>query len=90
MFEPRAVFQVLLEPLRIGDRVERAANRGHEEARALLELARSLAAASTSEEVTERLAEAVPAVVDCDRVSVWVWDDDARTLGARPQASACR
>jgi diguanylate cyclase (GGDEF)-like protein len=56
------------------------ANRGHEEARALLELARSLAAATTSKQVAERLVEAVPAVVDCDRVSVWVWDDEAHEL----------
>jgi diguanylate cyclase (GGDEF)-like protein len=54
------------------------ANRGHEEARALLELARSLAAATSSEQVAERLVEAVPAVVDCDRVSVWIWDDEAQ------------
>jgi diguanylate cyclase (GGDEF)-like protein len=59
------------------------ANRGHDEARALLELARSLAAAGTSDEVAERLAEAVPAVVDCDRVSVWVWDEETRELSSR-------
>ncbi|MEA2418472.1 MAG: hypothetical protein QOE60_678 [Thermoleophilaceae bacterium] len=59
------------------------AKRGHEEARALLELARSLAAATTSDEVAERLVEAVPEVVDCDRVSVWLWDDGARELTCR-------
>jgi diguanylate cyclase (GGDEF)-like protein len=59
------------------------ANRGHEEARALLELARTLAAASTSDEVVRSLVEAVPAVVDCDRVSVWVWDEDAGELACR-------
>jgi diguanylate cyclase (GGDEF)-like protein len=59
------------------------AKRGHEEARALLELARLLAAATTSDEVAERLAEAVPEVVDCDRVSVWLWDEDARQLSSR-------
>jgi diguanylate cyclase (GGDEF)-like protein len=41
---------------------------------ALLELARALAAAGTSGEVSQRLAEAVPAVVDCDRVGVYLWD----------------
>src|SRR5262249_8291171 len=56
------------------------AKRGHEEAEALLELARSLAEANTSAEVAARLADAVPAVVDCDRVSVWVWDPDAEAL----------
>ena len=59
------------------------ANRGHEEARALLELARALAVATTSDEVAARLAEAVPAVVDCDRASVWVWDDETRELSCR-------
>ncbi|HYZ79961.1 MAG TPA: diguanylate cyclase, partial [Solirubrobacteraceae bacterium] len=56
------------------------AKRGHEEAEALLALARSLAEANTSHEVAERLADAVPAVVDCDRVSVWGWDGDAGAL----------
>jgi diguanylate cyclase (GGDEF)-like protein len=56
------------------------ARRGHEEAEALLELARSLAQAATSDDVARRLADAVPAVVDCDRVSVWAWDEDSRAL----------
>src|SRR5215207_7772017 len=59
------------------------AKRGHEEAEALLELARSLAAASTSEEVIVALAEAVPTVVDCDRATVWIWDEEARELSCR-------
>jgi diguanylate cyclase (GGDEF)-like protein len=59
------------------------ANQGREEASALLELARALAAASTTDEVATRLAEAVPSVVDCDRVSVWLWDEAARELTCR-------
>jgi diguanylate cyclase (GGDEF)-like protein len=59
------------------------AKRGHEEAQALLELARALAAATTSDEVARRLVDAVPAVVDCDRVSVWVWDGEAGELRCR-------
>jgi diguanylate cyclase (GGDEF)-like protein len=64
------------------------ANRGHVEARALLELARSLAAASTSSEVAARLVDAVPAVVDCDRVSAWVWDDEAQELACHATSRA--
>jgi diguanylate cyclase (GGDEF)-like protein len=59
------------------------AQRGHEEAEALLELSRALAAATTSEEVAVRLVDAVPEVVDCDRVSVWLWDEEARELTCR-------
>ncbi len=44
------------------------------EAHALLRLARALASAGTSTEVAQRLAEAVPLVVDADRVSVFLWD----------------
>jgi diguanylate cyclase (GGDEF)-like protein len=52
------------------------AQRRDDEARALLVLARGLASAGTSDEIAARLAETVPAVVDCDRVSVWLWDDE--------------
>jgi diguanylate cyclase (GGDEF)-like protein len=45
------------------------------EARELHDLARALAAAGTSGEVAERLTEAVPIVVDCDRVAVYLWDE---------------
>ncbi|MBV9311382.1 MAG: sensor domain-containing diguanylate cyclase, partial [Solirubrobacterales bacterium] len=41
---------------------------------ALLELARALARAGTSDEIAQRLSEAVPAVVDCDCVAVYIWD----------------
>jgi diguanylate cyclase (GGDEF)-like protein len=60
-----------------GARALEEAKRGHAEANALLDLARRLAAASTSDEVAAGLVEAVPAVIDCDRVSVWVWDGQA-------------
>ena len=73
------------------------AKRGHEEARALLELARALAAATTSDEVARRLVEAVPAVVDCDRVSLWLWNEEAGEVTCRassgvvsPEAAALR
>lgn len=51
------------------------AEQRHDQSSALLELARSLAAASTSDEVAQRLADAVPLVVDCDRVGVYLWDE---------------
>src|SRR4051794_18165076 len=51
-----------------------------EQSRALLELARAVAAASTSDEVARRLAEVVPAVVDCDRVATFIWDEDEEEL----------
>jgi diguanylate cyclase (GGDEF)-like protein len=57
------------------------AERRHNEARALLDLARALATAGTSDEVARRLAEAVPAVVDCDRVGVFLWNEAAGELG---------
>jgi diguanylate cyclase (GGDEF)-like protein len=51
-----------------------AAEQRHEQSTALLELARELAAAGTSSEIATRLAHAVPHVVDCDRVGVYVWE----------------
>src|SRR3954454_23560295 len=54
-----------------------------EQSRALLELARAVAAASTSDEVARRLAEVVPAVVDCDRVAAFIWDEDEEELVCR-------
>jgi diguanylate cyclase (GGDEF)-like protein len=50
------------------------AKRRSEQSSALLSLARALAAAGTSREVATRLADAVPLVVDCDRVGVCLWD----------------
>jgi len=55
----------------------------YEQSRALLELSRALAAAGTSDEVAGRLADAVPAVVDCDRVSVYLWDPSRKELTRR-------
>jgi diguanylate cyclase (GGDEF)-like protein len=66
------------------------AQRGHTEAQALLELARLLAAATTGDEVAQRLAETVPEIVDCDRISVWVWDAAERELVCRAHAGDAR
>jgi diguanylate cyclase (GGDEF)-like protein len=46
----------------------------HEQVSSLLSLSHALAQAGTSLEVAERLAAAVPEVVDCDRIGVWLWD----------------
>ena len=56
------------------------AERRHELAQALLELSRAVAAAGTREEVAQRLADAVPAVVDCDALSVFVWNEATGVL----------
>jgi diguanylate cyclase (GGDEF)-like protein len=55
----------------------------HEEARSLLALARRLASAGSSEEIATRLADAIPAVIDCDRVTVSLWDEKAGELVRR-------
>ena len=51
------------------------AERRHEQSSALLELARALASGGRSGEVCRRLCDAVPMVVDCDRVGVYLWDE---------------
>ncbi|HEY1568033.1 MAG TPA: GGDEF domain-containing protein [Solirubrobacteraceae bacterium] len=56
------------------------AERRYDQSTALLELARALAQAGTSAEIARRLADAVPTVVDCDRVAVYLWDDERREL----------
>ena len=52
------------------------AQRSDREARTLLKLARVLASAGTTKQVAQRLADAAPDVIDCDRVSVWQWDEE--------------
>jgi diguanylate cyclase (GGDEF)-like protein len=59
------------------------ARRRHDQSRALLGLSRALAVATTSDEVAERLAQAVPSVVDCDRVVVFLWSDEDEVLACR-------
>jgi diguanylate cyclase (GGDEF)-like protein len=56
------------------------AKQRYEQSSALLSLARALAAAGTSREVAARLADAVPVVVDCDRVGVCLWDAGRKLL----------
>jgi diguanylate cyclase (GGDEF)-like protein len=52
----------------------------HAQVSSLLSLSHAMAEAGTSHEIAERLAVAVPAVVDCDRIAVWLWDADERFL----------
>jgi diguanylate cyclase (GGDEF)-like protein len=54
-----------------------------QQSRALLDLSRAVAAAGTSDEVARRLADVVPAVVDCDRVATFIWDDAEEALVCR-------
>ena len=51
------------------------AEQRHDQSSTLLELARVLASGGTSGEVSRRLCDAVPNVVDCDRVGVYLWDE---------------
>ncbi|MEA2480210.1 MAG: hypothetical protein QOJ07_2132, partial [Thermoleophilaceae bacterium] len=64
------------------------ARRLHKRSHALLELSRTLGAATTSDEVARRMADAVPAVVDCDRVSVLLWDEEERAVTLRAVSDA--
>jgi diguanylate cyclase (GGDEF)-like protein len=57
-----------------------AVRRREEQSRALLELAQAVAAATTTDDVARRLADAVPAVVDSDRVLVFLWEEDEGAL----------
>jgi diguanylate cyclase (GGDEF)-like protein len=59
------------------------AQRRHEEARALLDLARRLASAGSTDQIASRLADAIPTVIDCDRVAVSLWDEEAGELVRR-------
>ncbi len=56
--------------------------RRHAQVSSLLSLSHAVAQAGTTEEVAERLAAAVPEVVSCDGMAVWLWDDEAKRLGS--------
>lgn len=64
------------------------AERRYAQSSAQLELARALALAGTSAEIARRLTEAVPLVVDCDRVAVYLWDPDRGELSRQAYALA--
>lgn len=53
-----------------------------DQAQALLSLSRALAEAGGSDEVSQRIVAALPAVVDCDRAGLFLWDEAAGELRA--------
>jgi diguanylate cyclase (GGDEF)-like protein len=64
------------------------ARRQHEQSRALLELSQAFASATTGDEVAQGLAEAIPSMVDCDRVVVYLWDEEESVLDCRAATGA--
>jgi uncharacterized protein (TIGR02265 family) len=56
----------------------------HDEAHAMLGLSRTLAAAGGTEDVVAGIVGTVPTVVDCDRVGLFLWDEQAGELYAPP------
>jgi len=58
------------------------ADQRNDQVSSLLALALALAQAGTSEEVAERLAIAIPDVINCDGTSVWLWDEEEGALRA--------
>jgi diguanylate cyclase (GGDEF)-like protein len=51
--------------------------------RALLELSQAVAAAGRSDEVAQQLVDAVPSVVDCDRVMTFLWSEEDSAFTCR-------
>jgi diguanylate cyclase (GGDEF)-like protein len=64
------------------------ARRQHEQSRALLDLSQAFASATTGDEVAQRLAQAIPSMVDCDGVVVYLWDEEESVLSCRAATGA--
>lgn len=62
------------------------ANRRHRTAQALLELSNALGEVGTPDAVAQRLAEAVPALIDAPHAGVLLWDDEHEQLTFRGYA----
>ncbi len=63
----------------------------HDRAESLLGLARELAEVGSTVEIAQRIAEAVPSIVRCERAGVSLWHPESRTLelvGAWPMSVA--
>lgn len=69
--------------------LDEARHRG-ETAQTLLDLAQALAQTTTTDEVAQRLAEAVPAVTGAEHASVLLWEPDERRLTVRARSNAER
>jgi diguanylate cyclase (GGDEF)-like protein len=67
--------------------LEEARQRG-ETAQTLLDLARALALTTTTDEVAQRLAEAVPTVTGAQQASVLLWEPDHQRLAVRARSDA--
>ena len=78
MYQPGARF--FPQERQLLDVYARYAASALDSATALLELARRLASAGTTDRIAQRLADAVPGVVDCDRVSVYIWNSERGEL----------
>jgi diguanylate cyclase (GGDEF)-like protein len=61
--------------------LEESAHR-HAQVSSLLTVSQALAQAGTSEEVAERLVAAVPEVIDCDGLAVWLWEEEHARLSS--------
>ena len=64
------------------------ARRQYEQSRALLELSQAFASATSGDEVAQRLADAIPSMVDCDGVVVYLWDEEESVLNCRAATGA--
>jgi diguanylate cyclase (GGDEF)-like protein len=67
--------------------LEEARRRG-ETASTLLDLSRQLAQATSTDEVAQRLADAVPAVIGAHRASVLLWDPKHQELNLQARSSS--
>jgi diguanylate cyclase (GGDEF)-like protein len=64
------------------------ARRQQKQSHALLELSQAFAFATTRDQVAQSLAEAIPSMVDCDRVVVYLWDEEKEHLSCRAATGA--
>lgn len=61
----------------------REVRRRNDTARALLALAAELADVTSRDDAADRIAAAVPRVIDCDAAAVFLWDHETQTIAMR-------